>query len=156
MNLALLLSIFFSLWKQVRGPESTIPFPGPKAAYQALHIDTSAGINPRFQIFASLTGDQINGQAYNIAGPVTNWTELWPLMAAEFGFVGAGPQDDGGIDATGWVMQHKDAWSVLEKEFGLNAGTVDSAGWDFFLIPYIPIDHQFDRSRSQELGFAEG
>lgn len=90
MNLALLLSIFFSLWKQVRGPESTIPFPGPKAAYQALHIDTSAGINPRFQIFASLTGDQINGQAYNIAGPVTNWAELWPLMAAEFGLVGLG------------------------------------------------------------------
>lgn len=154
MNLALLLGVFFSLWKQIHGPGSTIPFPGPRVAYQALHTDTSAGVSARFQIFASLKGDQTNKQAYNISGPVTSWAEKWPLVAAEFGLIGVGPQDDG-FDAAGWVMQNKDSWSVLQKEFDLKPGIIDGADWDFFWVPYLPFDRQFDTSLSREVGFIE-
>lgn len=155
MNLPLLLGIFFSLWKQVNGPGSTIPFPASKAAYRATHIDTPAGASARFQIFASLIDGSISEQAYNFGGPVTSWAEKWPLMAAYFGLVGVGPHEDDGIDAAEWVKQHKGAWSVLEKEHSLKAGIIDVTDWDFFFMIYITLDRQLDTTRSQELGFDE-
>lgn len=155
MNLPLLLGVLFSLWKEVHGQGSTIPFPATKAAYYATHVDTPAGASARFQIFASLMDNSSGRQVFNFGGPVTTWAEKWPQMAGNFGLVGADPQEDGSIDATSWIMQHKDTWSMLEKKHNLKARMLESTDWDFFFMIYITIDRQLDTGLSRQVGYCE-
>lgn len=155
MNLALLLGIFLSLWKKVHGVGSVIPYPGTKIAYERKNTDTPMGTSAKFQIFASLKGDEAHAQAFNIAAPIGTWEEKWSSLAAVFGLVGVAPVDEEGLDINEWIKVNRGAWAVLEDEYGLKTGTIDNAGWAFFQVFSYPFDRDYDTSRSREIGFTE-
>ncbi|KZP07370.1 hypothetical protein FIBSPDRAFT_841305 [Athelia psychrophila] len=155
MNIALPLGVFLALWRAVHGSGATIPFPGPRAAYERTHTETPMGATARFQIFASLRGGETHAQAYNIGTPPSSYAHKWPLLAGQFGLVGAPPAADEGIDVAAWVSAHRVEWEVLEKEHGLKAGVVEKVGWDFLVILTIPVDREYDTSKARELGFRE-
>ncbi|KZP30260.1 hypothetical protein FIBSPDRAFT_777421 [Athelia psychrophila] len=155
MNIALPLGVFFALWRAVHGPGATIPFPGPKAAYERTHTETPMGAAARFQIFASLRGGETHEQVYNIGTSPSSYAHKWPLLAAQFELVGAPPAADEGIDVAAWVRAHRAEWGVLETEHGLQTGVIETVGWDFLVILTIPIDREYDTSKARELGFQE-
>lgn len=118
-------------------------FPSSKAAYCASHFDTPAGASARFR--SSLVYKRIGHRTgIHFWRSRQTWAEKWSSMAAYFGLVGAGPGDEGGFDATGWVMQHKVSWFVLDKEHDLKVGIINESDWDFFSILYITLDRQLD------------
>jgi hypothetical protein len=49
MNLAQALGLFFSFYASHEGSGTQVPYPGPLAAYTALHTDVSQDILARFQ-----------------------------------------------------------------------------------------------------------
>ncbi|KAF7978262.1 hypothetical protein HWV62_1092 [Athelia sp. TMB] len=155
MNIALPLGVFLALWRAVYGSGATIPFPGPKAAYERTHTDTPMGPAARFHIFASLRGAETHEQTYNIGAAPSSYAQKWPLFAAQFGLVGAPPARDEGIDVAAWVSAHRAAWGDLEKEYGLQAGVIEKVGWDFLILLTIPFDREYDISKARELGFQE-
>jgi hypothetical protein len=155
MNIALPLGLFFTLWKTVHGAGSSIPYPGPTVAYERTNTETPMGANARFQIFASLQGEKTHAQAYNIGAPTSTYAEKWPLMAAEFGLVGVGPVSEGGMDIADWVGKHKYVWNGIERQHGLKASILESAGWGFLVMLFIPFNRDYDISKSREIGFKE-
>lgn len=155
MNLALPLGIFLAMWRRVHGAGSTIPYPGSLVAYERSNTETPMGGNARFQIYASLQGSKTHAQAFNIGAPTSTFAEKWPRMAKVFGLVGVPPINEGGIDVSKWVIDHKDVWNQMEVEYGLKPGAIEKTGWAFLIILYIPFDRDYDISRSREIGFSE-
>ncbi|KAI9749645.1 MAG: DNA polymerase zeta [Chaenotheca gracillima] len=156
MNLAQALGLFLSLWRSLKGPEPSVPFPGSEKAYRALHTDTSQDILAKAHIHTSLHPDQTQGKAFNVAdGPVTSWEKVWPGVCAFFGLRGA-PPAEGGLTGEKWVHSVKGEWAAWEKNNGLRGGMLESTGWGFMTaLMNMDFDRQYDLNALKSVGFKE-
>jgi hypothetical protein len=91
MNLAQALGVFLSFFAYREGPGAKTPYPGPQAAYTALHTDVSPSLLARFHIYASLHPSLTAREAFNIGDDPAgvSWMAVWPRICAYFGLVGA-------------------------------------------------------------------
>lgn len=159
MNIAQALGLFLSLWKEVEkeGDEvRTVPFPGSRAAYEALHTDTSQDILARFHIYAAGHTDLVAGKAFNVAdGPATTWRQVWPEVCAWFGLKGGEPEDRA-FSAQEWMESHQSTWAEWVQRNGLKQGALEGTSWKFMQdVISIPFRRDYDLSASREIGFTE-
>jgi hypothetical protein len=158
MNIAQALGLFLSLWREVEGAGSIVPFPGSPDSWTALHTDTSQDILARFHIYASLYPSETSERAFNVVdGPATNWAKVWPVVTQYFGLEGVGPNPDGPtFNAQGWMELHRSAWAEWVERNGLKEGALEGTTWTFMqAILDIPFRRDYDASASRSIGFTE-
>jgi len=164
MDAARGVALYLSLWRQVNGLGSEVPFPGTKKSWKALHTDTNQDILARFEIFASLKPETCGkGEAYNIAdaSTPTTWKTKWPKLCEFFGLRGAEPEGGVGEERVKKIQQfvqgHKSAWADIVKEKGLKINAMESYRWDFFEAILVGCDfnREYDLSKARKVGFNE-
>ncbi|GAB7344752.1 hypothetical protein MBLNU457_3222t1 [Dothideomycetes sp. NU457] len=159
MNIAQALGLFLSLWKEVEkeGDEvRSVPFPGSRDAYEALHTDTSQDILARFHIYAAGHSDLVKGRAFNVAdGPATTWKQVWPEICAWFGLKGGEPEERA-FSAQQWMESHQGTWAEWVQRNQLKQGALEGTSWKFMQdVIGIPFRRDYDLSASREIGFME-
>lgn len=158
MNIAQALGLFLSLYRDVEGEGSAVPFPGSKEAWTALHTDTSQDILARFHIHASLLPQETSGRAFNVVdGPATTWEHVWPEVCAYFGLKGVGPEASGKVfSAQTWMESHSGEWAPWVAKNGLKTGALESTSYGFMQdVIGIPFRRDYDATASREIGFTE-
>jgi len=159
MNMAQGLGLFLSLWKEVekQGDEvRTVPFPGSREAFEALHTDTSQDILARFHIFAAGHRDLVSHRAFNVAdGAAVTWKQVWPEVCAWFGLKGGEPEQRS-FNAQEWMESHQSQWADWVRRNGLKEGALEGTSWDFMqAVASLPFRRDYDLSAIREIGFTE-
>lgn len=163
MNLAQALGLFLSFFAYREGPGVKVAYPGPQAAYTALHTDVSQSLLVRFHIYASLHPDLTAGQAFNIGDDPTgvSWMVVWPRICAYFGLVGTGPTDEDApkepfnIDV--YMQTHRAEWAAWVAKHGLKEGTLEATDFTFLtmMMGMAVFGREYDLHKAQEIGFTE-
>lgn len=157
------LAIYLSLYADIEGKGSTVPFPGNAKSWKSLSNDSSQDIIAKFSIFASLHPETCgDGQGFNVADtikPVT-WELKWPIICDYFGLKGVGPltpeeQQKAGIDPTTYTQNHLTQWEALEKKHGLQTGRVGNekgvTGFWYFIMYAFDFDRQLDMTKCHKV-----
>jgi hypothetical protein len=84
MNMAQGIAIYLSMFKEVHGAGSTVPFPGHDHGYHSTHTDTFQDILAQMEIHAALNTDKCgSGGVFNVAdgqvvtvNPSASWVGL--------------------------------------------------------------------------------
>ena len=158
MNIAQATGLFLSLWRDVQGEGSEVPFPGNSSAWTALHTDSSQDILARFHIYASLHPVQTTGRAFNVVdGPAATWQEVWPQICAYFNLRGITPASAGvPFSAQEWMESHRSDWPAWVAKHGLKEGALENTSWKFMQdVIGIPFRRDYDPTASREIGFTE-
>jgi hypothetical protein len=163
MNLAQALGLFLSFFVYREGPGVKVAYPGPQAAYTALHTDVSQSLLARFHIYASLHPDLTAGQAFNIGDDPAgvSWMAVWPRICAYFGLVGTGPTDEDApkepfnIDV--YMQAHRAEWAAWVAKHGLKEGALEGTDFTFLtmMMGMAVFGREYDLSKAQEIGFTE-
>ncbi|KAF9878589.1 sirq protein [Colletotrichum karsti] len=158
MNMGQGIGLYLSVYRAVKGAGATVPFPGHEHGYHSTHSDTFQDILSKMEIHAALNTDKCgDGGVFNIAdGKTVSWSQVWPGLCSHFGLVGTGPVANS-TKMEDFVKGHRDAWSALAKEHGLNEKLIDQQGWGHthFMLVDFDFDRQYDLSRSRKVGFSE-
>ena len=93
MNMAEGIAVYLTVYREVYGAGSEVPFPGREHGYHTTHLDTAQDILSRMEIFAALNPDKCgNGGSFNMGdGLPVSWSGVWPGLCKYFGLVGSGP-----------------------------------------------------------------
>jgi hypothetical protein len=145
MNLAQALGLFFRFYASRNGPGSKVPYPGPLAAYTALHTDISQDILARFHIYVSFHPDLTASEGFNI-GDESNgvkWEDLWPQIASYFGLK--------------YMQAHESEAKAWAEENGLKEDALTGTNLGFLtgMLGMTVFDRQYDLSRARGIGFLE-
>ena len=158
MNLAQALGLFLSFYASRNGPGSKVPYPGPPAAYTALHTDVSQDILARFHIYASLHPDLTASQGFNIGDESdgVKWEDLWPRIASYFGLVGTAPSEEI-FNINKYMQAHESEAKAWAEENGLkeDARTGTNFGFLTGMLGMTVFDRQYDLSKARGVGFME-
>jgi hypothetical protein len=158
MNLAQALGLFFSFYASRNGIGSKVPYPGPPAAYTALHTDVSQDILARFHIYASLHPDLTASQGFNIGDESdgVKWEDLWPRIASYFGLVGTGPPKEiFNIDK--YMQAHESEATAWAEGNGLKEDALTGTNFGFLtgMLGMTVLNRQYDLSKAKGIGFME-
>lgn len=174
-SLGTVLAIFLALYRQVRGPGATCPFPGTPKSWLAKSNDSSSDMIARQTLHLSLTlAPSRKGAAFNVADArhPESWRTKWPQLCAYFDLVGEGPPDDAPshqsdaeqrpLEIRKYISTHLPTWRALEQTHHLRTGIADSdltfAGFEYFLLTQFDFDRQYDMAKMYDAhatGFAE-
>ncbi|KAI4594920.1 hypothetical protein KJ359_007443 [Pestalotiopsis sp. 9143b] len=158
MNLAQGIGLYLEIYKEVKGPGATVPFPGTEHGYKSTHSDTFQDILSKMEIFAALNTDKCGeGRVFNVAdGKTATWERVWPSLCAHFGLVGTGP-DPSSTPLLEFVDRHKHVWRDIARRHGLKETLAEEQGWGFieFMLVQFSFDRQYDLSKAREVGFTE-
>ncbi|CAI0645330.1 unnamed protein product [Colletotrichum noveboracense] len=139
------IGLYLSIYRAVKGAGASVPFPGYEHGYHSTHSDTFQDILSKMEIYAALNPEKCgNGAVFNMAdGKTVSWSQVWPGLCAHFGLTGEGPGAKS-VKMEDFVKEHRDVWTALAKEHGLDEKLIGKQGWR------IPTS-----CWSREVGFAE-
>jgi hypothetical protein len=163
MNLAQALGLFLSFFASREGSGAKVPYPGPQAAYTALHTDVSQSLLARFHVYASLHPEATARQSFNIGDDPAgvNWAAVWPRISAYFGLVGIGPTDKDAPSAPFnidvYMQTHRAEWAAWVAKHGLKEGALEGTDFTFLtmMMGMAVFGREYDLSKAQEIGFTE-
>lgn len=157
--LAQTLAIYLSLYREVNGKNSKVPWPGTAKSYKVLSSQTSQDMLAKFSVWASLhpqlTG---NGEAFNVldSNRPSTWEERWHTICSLFDLEGIG-YVEGTPSAESFMMTHRAKWDELTETHGLKSGHIDNnvANPYFFknMLTLFDYDHQASMEKAYKLGF---
>lgn len=163
-SLAKSLAIYLALFKDVEGKGADCPFPGTRKSWLARSNDSSSEMIARQTLHISLTLPRSRrGEAFNVADaqePET-WCSRWPQLCAYFGLRGIPPAESRHSPSiSDYVNANMERWKVLEHQFGLQRGWIDSdksvKGIEHLLLVEFDFDRQYDmRKTYMSVGFKE-
>lgn len=157
MNFAQGLGLYLSLYREVNGAGSSVPFPGNEKGYHALHTDAAQDILAKMEIFAAINFEKTgNGEAFNIGNGTVSWSQVWPGVCEYFGLVGEGPKK-GSQSIQEFAAQNVGAWEKLAERTGVSPEVLTSYNWLFvhYMLVLFDFDREYDLSKAREVGFTE-
>jgi hypothetical protein len=160
-SLANSLGIYFSLWAEIEGKGSEVPFPGTMNSWKAKSNEAGGDMIARQTIFLSLKPETCgNGEAFNVASSPQweSWETRWPELCAYFGMK-SGPPSDKAKEVRKYINDHMNEWREIEKKYGLRTEVADSPitlpGFEVLHLKLADFDRQYDMSKIQSRGFNE-
>ncbi|KAJ5177783.1 uncharacterized protein N7500_000482 [Penicillium coprophilum] len=158
MNMAHGIAYYLTLYREVNGKMSKVPFPGKPHGYHTRHSDTFQDILAKMEIFAALNRDKCpNGSSFNSAdGEAVTWAQVWPGICSYFGLDGVEPNEKQQM-MQDFVADNMETWDRLVETHGLRKGLIEVQNWghvNFQLIDFdFPREFSLDKARS--VGFHE-
>ncbi|KIW86632.1 uncharacterized protein Z519_12757 [Cladophialophora bantiana CBS 173.52] len=160
-SLAASLGIYFSLWKEINGSGSVVPFPGTMKSWRAKHNEAGSDMIAKQTIFLSLHHDVSgNGEAFNVASSpqYETWEEKWPQLCAYFGLKSA-PPDDRSREVRAYINDNLPEWKALEEKYHLRTDIAQSGitmpGFEILHLTLADFDRHYDLTKIQNAGFHE-
>lgn len=151
------LGLFFSFYACREGPGSSVPYPGPQAAYTARHTDVSQSLLAHFHIYASLNIDRTARQVFNIGDEDdgTTWEKMWPSLTSYFGLVGTAPDETFSIEE--YMKTHRLEWDVWVDKHFLKKGALETTDFGFLtmMTSRAVFGREYNLSKARESGFIE-
>ncbi len=161
-SLATSLGIFFTLWAEVEGKGTEVPYPGTMESWKAKSNLAGSDMIARQTIYLSLRPETCgNGEAFNTASEMEwqTWERRWPLLCEYFGLKGAPPSADKSSEVRTYINEHLREWKKTEERNGLRSGIADSditlPGFEYFHLTQANFDRQYDMSKLEKAGFHE-
>ncbi|KAE8395911.1 hypothetical protein BDV23DRAFT_82163 [Aspergillus alliaceus] len=161
MNMAHGIAFYLSIYREVFGEGTKVPFPGNKRGYYSKHSDTFQDLLSKMEIYAAVNRDRCgNGSVFNVAdGEAVTWAGVWPGICEYFGLMGVEPEEvkEKKESMEEFVQGHMKEWQRLVEKYGLKEGTVEKQNWGH--THFMLVDFDFDRDYSLEkargVGFEE-
>lgn len=126
--LAQVLGIFLSLYVDINGEGSEVPFPGTKASYAALSTESSQDTVAKIAVYSSLHPQKSARQIFNSgdSSVPTSWSQKWPIICEYFGLKGSPPSAQNPIDPSQYLVDHMEEWKEVERKHALKTGHIDN------------------------------
>lgn len=160
-SLATSLGVFLTLYVELEGKGSELPFPGTMKSWKAKSNEAGSDMIARQTIYISLHKDTCgNGEAFNVASSSRweNWERKWPLLCQYFGLKGTPPTENP-LEVRTYINEHIEDWKEIEKRYGLRSGIANSErilpGFEYFHLTQADFDRHYDMSKLAKVGFAE-
>lgn len=153
--------IYLTLFAELHGLGSQVPFPGSKEAYNARFVPACQDTIAQFCIFASIHPQTSgNGGAFNVGDrdEPTTWSSIWPTLCALFGLEGTEPRGNG-QQPESFIRDNRHLWDEIAKRSGLRSGFVTNDLLNPAIFQFMTGEMNFDRqlslSRSRRIGFQQ-
>ncbi|EXJ84554.1 hypothetical protein A1O3_05223 [Capronia epimyces CBS 606.96] len=157
-SLATSLGIYFSLWREINGAGSTVPFPGTMKSWKAKHNEAGSEAIAKQTIFLALHPEAyVNGDAFNVASSpqYETWEEKWPQLCQYFGLQSAPPRAMP-RPIRAYINDNQARWQEMEKKHGLRTDIAQSEvtmpGFEILHLSLADFDRQYDLSKIQKVG----
>lgn len=151
LNLPKPIAVYATLCKELGLP---LRFPGPEAAYRAVHCASDVELLNKGMLWAATTPGAAN-EAFNMVnGDFFRWEHLWPKFAEYFGMKSSGVQQ---IDLE-YMMADKEAlWNgIVRKHDLLKTPFAEAAHWGYANYAFAPCyDIMLDNTKARKHGFQE-
>lgn len=151
INLPKPIAVYATLCKKLGLP---LRFPGPEAAYRAVHCASDVELLNKGMLWAATTPAAAN-EAFNMVnGDHFRWEHLWPKIAAYFGMEAGGVQQ---IDLVAMMADKEPLWNEIVREHQLVATPfAEAANWSFANYAFAPTwDIMLDNTKARKYGFQE-
>ena len=159
MNMGHGIAFYLTLYREVYGPGSTVPFPGKPHGYHSTHSDTFQDILSKLEIYTALNREKCpNGSSFNAAdGQTVSWAQVWPGICSYFGLVGDPPKEGQQTSMEDFVNKHRDTWNRLAEKHGLKKGVVERQNWGhtMFMLVDFDFNREFSLEKARSVGFME-
>ncbi|EXJ56083.1 hypothetical protein A1O7_09014 [Cladophialophora yegresii CBS 114405] len=160
-SLAASLAIYFSLWRDINGPGSMVPFPGNMKSWIAKHNDAGSEMIGKQMIFLSLHPEVSgNGEAFNVASnfKYDTWEGKWPQLCEYFGLKSAPPSDES-KEVREYINDNIGRWKDIEQKYQLRNDIAQSGvtmpGFEILHLRLADFDRQYDMNKIYKAGFSE-
>jgi len=158
-SLAASLAIYFSLWREINGSGSVVPFPGTPKSWKAKHNEAGSDMIAKQTIFLSLHPKiSGNGEAFNVASSPSpeTWEEKWPQLCKYFGLQSAPPSEQS-KEVRQYINNNLDRWRKIEEKNHLRIDIAQSEvtmpGFEILHLTLADFDRHYDLSRVYDTGF---
>lgn len=154
------IGIYLSLWREVHGEESEVPFPGTQKSWKCLSHDSSSDMIARQTLHLSLSLSTEKGGGYNVADArePSTWSVKWPTICSIFGLIGVPPSAQA-KEIRRFIKDNFETWRSLEKKHGLEEGHAHNgrvfSQFEYFLMTQFDFDRQYDMTKMYTTGFEE-
>jgi nucleoside-diphosphate-sugar epimerase len=151
LNLPKPIAVYAMLCRKLGLP---MRFPGPEAAYRAVHCASDVELLNKGMLWAATTPAAAN-EAFNMVnGDHFRWQYLWPRLADYFGL------EEGGVQTIRLetMMADKEAlWDEIVRENDLlPTPFAEAANWAFADYAFAPTwDVMLDNTKARKFGFNE-
>ncbi|KAK4936388.1 hypothetical protein LTR10_022714 [Elasticomyces elasticus] len=160
-SLAASLAIYFSLWEEINGAGSVVPFPGTPKSWRARHNEAGSDMIAKQTIFLSLHPSiSGNGAAFNVASSPNHetWEEKWPQLCQYFGLRSAPPSEQS-KEVRQYINDNLDQWRQNEETFHLRTDIAQSEvtmpGFEILHLTLADFDRHYDLSKIYNAGFQD-
>jgi hypothetical protein len=160
-SIAASLAIYFSLWREINGTGSVVPFPGTMKSWTAKHNEAGSEMVGKQTIFLSLHPEiSGNGEAFNVASSAryATWEDKWPLLCEYFGLK-SGPPSDQSKEVRAYINDNMGRWKEMEQKHKLREDIAQSEvtmpGFEILHLTLADFDRQYDMSKIYNAGFKE-
>ncbi|KAJ6071136.1 hypothetical protein N7499_009150 [Penicillium canescens] len=158
MNMGFGIAFYLTLYREVYGKGSKVPFPGKPHGYHTRHSDTFQDILAKMEIYASLNREKCpNGSTFNCGdGQPVSWAQVWPGICSYFGLVGTEP-DGKQKTMQDFVHANLTVWNRLVEAHGLKRGLIESQNWGHahFMLVDFDFDREYSLDAARSVGFNE-
>jgi nucleoside-diphosphate-sugar epimerase len=151
INVTKPLAVYATLCRKLGLP---LRFPGPEAAFRAVHCASDVELLNKGMLWAATTPGCAN-QAFNMVnGDHFRWQHLWPKIAEWFGLEDGGVQQ---IDLEAMMADKAPLWDEIVREHGLlPTPFAEAANWAFANYAFAPTwDIMLDNTKARKFGFQE-
>lgn len=149
INLPKPIAVFATLCKRLGLP---LKFPGPEAAYRAVHCASDVDLLNQGMLWASTTPACAN-EAFNMVnGDHFRWQYLWPKIAEWFDMPCGDVQT---LDLEQMMADKAPLWDAIVREHGLLPTPFhEAANWSFANYAFAPTwDIMLDNTKARRYGF---
>lgn len=149
INLPKPIAVYATICKKLGLP---LKFPGPEAAYRAVHCASDVELLNKGMLWAATTPLAAN-EAFNMVnGDHFRWEHLWPRIAKYFGMEAGGVQQ---IDLELMMADKASLWADIVCEHGLLPTPFsEAANWSFANYAFAPTwDIMLDSTKARRYGF---
>ena len=151
LNLPKPIAVYATMCKELGLP---LRYPGPAAAYTAVHCASDVELLNKGMLWASTTPGAAN-QAFNMVnGDFFRWEHLWPKFANYFGME-LGPVQH--IDLAVMMADKEALWnSIVRKHKLQKTAFAETAHWAYANYAFAPTyDIMLDNTKARKYGFQE-
>ena len=151
INLPKPIAVYATLCRKLGLP---LRFPGPEAAFRAVHCASDVELLNKGMLWAATT-PQCANQAFNMVnGDHFRWQYLWPRIAEYFDMEDGGVQQ---IDLEAMMADKEELWDAIVHEHGLlPTPFAEAANWSFANYAFAPTwDIMLDNTKARKFGFQE-
>jgi nucleoside-diphosphate-sugar epimerase len=151
INLPKPIAVYATLCRRLGLP---LKFPGPEAAYRAVHCASDVELLNKGMLWAATTPGAAN-EAFNMVnGDHFRWQYLWPKIAEFFGMPCGDVQT---IDLVEMMADKGPLWDEIVREHGLLPTPFEeAANWSFANYAFAPTwDIMLDNTKARRYGFQE-
>ena len=151
LNLPKPIAVYATICKELGLP---LRFPGPEAAFRAVHCATDVELLNKGMLWAATTPQAAN-EAFNMVnGDFFRWEHLWPKFADYFGMSYGGVQH---IDLDYMMADKEPLWNeIVRKHKLLSTPFAEAAHWAYANYAFAPTyDVMLDNTKARKCGFQE-